>query len=75
MESQTAKHEINFANMGVQLVFKFNDSKTLPILAMLWLTSEENSYGLAAGRWFDGSSNAVMFEPGKNVNTLFQLDL
>ena len=53
--------QIELENFNVQLALKFDNSKSIWIERMrtpheveVMLTSEENAYGLAGGKWFDG---------------------
>ena len=55
--------QIELENFNVQLALKFDNSKSKWILmetpheVEVMLTSEENAYGLAGGKWFDGFVN------------------
>ena len=46
---------------------KYPYSKRLNIPLSVSFTSEENSYGLAGGRWFDGSFKVVQLKSGVKV--------
>ena len=57
------KHLVDFTKFGVQLLLKFsnetNPNYMANLLTQVIVASEENSYGLALGRWFDGKVDCL----------------
>ena len=72
--------EVNLEKFGVHLMFTFNttfeveqkimDSKKLQESLNAYITSEENSYGVAWGKWFDGGQGYKRLKYGKAVRIL-----
>ena len=55
------KVDVDFQKFGIDISMNFSDVDFQPD-TKLWITSEENSYGLPAGeRWFDGDVTGVDF--------------
>ena len=72
--------EVNLRNFGVNLMFYFNttfdveqkfiESKKLHRSSSAYFTSEENSYGIAWGKWFDGHQGLRSLTNGKAVRII-----
>ena len=72
--------EVNLRYFGVNLMFTFNttfdveqkfkESKELHKSSKAYFTSEENSYGVAWGKWFDGHQGYRPLKSGKAIRIL-----
>ena len=55
-------HAIEMDIFRTQIIFKFESYSLFPENAYVWLTSEDNSYGLVGGKWFDGDVTKLTLE-------------
>ena len=69
------REELDFANFSAKVGFTFSNASDIPDSIDVWVTSEQNSYGIVQENWFDGKVEfpSVTLYPRGYINKVMKI--